>query len=657
MTECGAMKAFFYKHTGIISINISLFLFMLLTLWIKPVDGLRKYNIYSHPGETEEVILPVYGDRSVTQFFICSDKSDSFEIFFSPVNQEYHGSFKVSLLNETGEIIEEWNTDKLDTADGWVQYRLKNASIEPGQKYRLVVTAPDLDEFGAIGVSAFISPEGIDGADDLLYEGSSDGDHNGMTMSFGVYRHMINVFAIAAFICLFAGVNVCYVLRNKGTEKFALPVLITSGLIMLFILAPGCGPDDIYHYYSSIGLSNKLLLRDDINVIEKKYESDLPIHHNTNTALVETFEGLRYRVGTEEGTYIYEGRMDKLKWPLSHLAQAVGITIGRLLKLGFIRVYTLGRLFNMAAYIALALLAIRLVPVNKELMLMLAILPMSMQQATQLSYDAPVNGLALVFTGYIFRILYEKKEFKWKETIICALLITAISPLKVIYILLGILLLLIPGAQFKSLFDRMTKIGMIVLCGVIVLVVTRSSDVSASAVRSASGLTSNLSSMEVGHYTIRFVFSEPIRFIKLVLLNWGIHFSNMFRGMIGGSLAGFSISIPEQFVMIFALSLVLCALADTESVISKKWQMIITLGLPLLGYLAVLIVFAFAETTYGTTYIGGLQGRYMIPFLFPALYSMCGRKIHVGINRTTLFIPVAFVELIYIVEVMSSIDF
>lgn len=652
-----AMKAFINKYIGVISINVSLFLFLLLMLWIKPADGLRKYNIYSHPGEAEEVLLPVYGDRSVTQFFICSDKSDSFEIFFSPVNQEYHGSFKVSLLNETGEIIEEWNTDKLDTADGWVQYRLKNASIEPGQKYRLVVTAPDLDEFGAIGVSAFVSPEGIDGTGDLLYEGSTDGDHNGMTMSFGIYMHMINVFAIAAFICLFAGVNVCYVLRDKGTEKLALPVLITSGLIMLFVLAPGSGPDDIYHYYSSVGLSNKLLLRDSVNEIEKKYESDLPIHHNTNIALIETFEGLRYRAGSEEGTFVYEGRMDKLKWPLSHLAQAVGITAGRIFKLGFIRVYTLGRLFNMAAYIALAMLAIRLVPVNKELMLMMSILPMSMQQATQLSYDAPVNGLALVFTGYVFKIIYEKKEFNWKETVICALLMAAISPLKVIYVLLGILLLLIPGSQFRSLSDRLVKLFIMVLSGMITMVLTRSSDVSASAVRNTSAMTLDASGMEAGHYTIRFVFSEPIRFMKLIASNWGIHLSNMFKGMIGGSIAGFSVSIPEQLVFLFGLCIVLCALSGTESVISKRWQMITILVLPVLGYLAVLTVFTFAETTYGTTYIGGLQGRYMIPFLFPVMYCMCGRKINAGFNRINLFIPIAFVELGYIAEIMSSIDF
>ena len=650
-------QAFLSKYIGIISFNISLLLFMFLMLWIKPVDGLRKYNIYSHPGEAEEVILPVYGDRSVTQFFICSDNSDSFEIFLSPVNKEYHGSFKVSLLNETGGIIEEWNTDKLDTADGWVQYRLKNGMIGLGQDYRLVITAPDLDEFGAIGVSAFIPVDRVDGTGNLLYEGSTDDDHNGMTMSFGIYRHMINVFAIAAFICFFAGVNVCYVLRDKGTEKLALPVLITSGLIMMLLLAPGSGPDDIYHYYSSIGLSNKLLLRDNINEIEKKYKSDLPIHHNTNTALVETFEGLRYRVGSEEGTFIYEGRMDKLKWPLSHLAQAVGITIGRLLKLGFIRVYTLGRLFNMAAYIALALLAIRLVPVNKELMLMMAILPMSMQQATQLSYDAPVNGLALVYVGYVLKILYEKKEFSWKNSLICTLLLTSISPLKVVYILLGLMMLLIPGFGFRSLADRIIKIGFQAVCALISLILTRGGDVTANVVRNSANVAGSVGAPEVQNYSIRFFFGYPVRFVRFIISNGESHFSDMVKGMIGGSLSGFTLNIPDYLVMFFALCLIICAVAGKEVVIEKWWQAVIMVLMVIMGYCAILTVFAFAETIYGIPYIGGTQGRYLIPFLFPAMYCLCGRKNSININRFSLFIPLAFIEIGYISEVISSISF
>ena len=652
-------NTFISKYGRLILINGLLLAFLLLMLFIKPIYGLRKYSVYNHAGKTENAMLPVYGNVSLSQFFNSSDPADAFEILFSPANGEYHGSFLVRLSDAEGNLVEEWTTDKLDTVKGWTQFRMENGSIIAGEEYRLDIMAPDLDEFGAIGVAVFDSDSRASGAGDLIYDAADNtGDiHNGEVMNFGVYKRRFNIFAVLAIICVFGAVNICFVFKEKGVDKLALPILIASGLVMMLILAPGCGPDDIYHYYSSMVLSNKVLLRDNVNEIEKKYESDLPIHRNTNDALIETYEGLRYRVNGEEGTFIYEGKKDKLKWPLSHLAQALGITVGRVLKLGFIRVYALGRLFNLAAYIGLAFLAVRLVPVNKEMMLIMAILPMSMQQATQLSYDAPVNGIALVFTGYVFKILYEKRMFTWKDTLICSVLLVAISPLKVVYILLGFLLLLIPPLQFRSLIDRVLKIGVQAVSAVIALFITRGGDVSANVVRDSTGSLSGTGVHEIQNYNIFFAFDHPIRFAKLIVSNSEGQFSNMIKGMVGGSLAGFTLGIPEYLVLFLILGLLVCAVSDKRAVIETRWQTVIVLAMVVLGYYAILMIFAFAETGYGTSYIGGTQGRYLVPFLFPSMYCLCGRKFSISINRLTLFIPIAFIEIGYIVEVMSNIDF
>ena len=659
ITGLETYKAFWVKYKELLILNSVLLVFMIILMWIKPIDSLRKYEIYNHPDGKEETMIPIYGDMAVSQLFTCTGTADSLEVYVESVNEEYTGSFRVRLLDENEDIIGEWLTEKLDIDEGFIQYRLKNAVMMQGSNYRLEVSAPDLDEFGAIGVTAFDLTDSVSGVNDLSYkgEGPEYSVFDGKTMSFGVYMHRLNIFAIGAFLCLFASVNLCFVMRNKGTEWISVPVLVAAGLIMMLILAPGCGPDDIYHYYSSVTLSNKILGRSNINEIERVYESDLPIHHNTNKALVETYEGLRYRVNGEEGTFIYEGGKDKLKWPVSHLAQAAGITLGRLLRLGFIRVYTLGRIFNMAAYIALAVLAVRLVPVNKELMLMMAILPMSMQQVTQLSYDMPVNGIALVFVAYVFKILYESNPFSWKNTVICTLLLVAISPLKVVYILLGLLVLLIPQSQFGSIADRVIKIGIQAGCSAASLIVARGGDVSGNMVRPAQEAALTAGIRTIRNYTVRFVLDEPVRYIRLILMNGESHLSNMFKGMIGGSLAGFSLNIPEQLVMFFALCLLICALSDKEAIIKSRRQMLITLAIPVIGYFAVLTVFLFAETVYGTGYIGGTQGRYLIPFFFPTMYCLCGRKLSIQINRLALFVPIAFIELGYIVEVMSNIDF
>lgn len=652
----GSVRNGIMKYRTMIMINAGLLAFLLVMIWIKPIDSLREYSIYDHPGEADKIILPVYGNIEAVQSFICTSSSDSFEIYVIPVNDDYHGTFNVRLYDSAGSTVGEWLTDKLDIVDGWVQYRLRGRVLKPHEEYRLSIVAPDLDEYGALGVEVFDRSSMVSGTGDFEYNGIEDDSEDmvaGKVMSFGVYRHRVNFFAILALVCLFTAVNISYVWKDKGADKLAWPILFASGLIMLIILAPGCGPDDMYHYYSSVTLSNKIMMRNNVDEIEKKYESDLPLHHNTNAALIETYEGLRYRINGEDGTFVFDGKKDALSWPMSHFAQAVGITLGRLLHMNFIKVYTLGRLFNLIAYVALAVLAIRLVPVNKELMLMMAMIPMSMQQATQLSYDMPVNGLSLVYIGYLIKLLHEDTKIGWKNCLCCLLLMVSITPLKVIYILLGLLLLAIPGVRFGSFGDRLVKIGIPLLGSVLTLIIVRGRDVKSNVVKK----TVNAVITQPEKYRISFLLDHPIRFIRLLFSNGESHLSNMFKGMIGGSLAGFSLGIPEYLVLLFALCLIVCAVSEKQAAFKTGPQIVIVIVTVLAGYYAMLTVFAFAETIYGFPYIGGTQGRYLIPFMFPAMYCMCGRKLNTQINRMNLFIPVAFIELGYIVEVMSSIDF
>lgn len=642
-----ALKSKIKQNKSLLAVNLVLFLFLLIMLCIKPVNSLRKYSIYNH--HNGEDCVEVYGEKTASQVFECPDVSDCFEIYAVPANDQYHGRYKVELSDADGNRIGEWTTDKLDTAYGWVQYEIKNAVMNAGGKYKLDIMAPDLDKEDAILVYTCAAEEKASGTGEFAYtgeEGSSDDERKDRTLSFGIYRKCVNIFAIAAILVLFAGVNICFVLRND-IKWFSLAVLLTAALVMFFIMAPGSGPDDKYHYYSSMKLSNILMARDNAYEIENRYRSDLPTHYNTNKAFVEEYEGLRYSIRGEEGTYIHEGRADKLKQPLSHLAQALGITLGRILGLGFIRIYTLGRLFNMLFYIMLAWMAVRIVPVNKELMLMIGIMPMSMQQATQLSYDAPVNGLTMVFIAYIFKLMHEKKQIGWKNVLIITALLVMIAPLKVIYVILGLLLILFSKDQFGSIYDRIIKTAIPAGAALLVMVLSRSSDVT-RVVNHTS---------RINNYNIGFMLSHPLRFAGLIAFNSEELFWTMIKGMIGGSLSGFTVNIPEYLTMAFLIVLLICASAAEDKIAcGVKGTVIMTLT-GVLGYLAVMTVFAFSETQYGSLYIEGIQGRYLIPFLPVVMYCLCGRKIKTEISRLALFVPIAFIEAGYITSVMNNIAF
>lgn len=643
------VKKILSKYKFLICMNVGLLVFLLVMLWIKPVDNLRKYNIYSHPGQLETQLMPIYGNISVSQEFEVTDNVDSFEICIKPMNDLYHGNFFVRLTDERGEVVEEWNTDKLDIADEWIQYTLKDSGLIQGEEYRLEISAPSLDVNEAIGVPVFDSANKPSCIGKLVYTDMDDEiiEYADKVMSFGIYKKRLNIFAICALVSIFVAANIYGIYNDISSEWRSLPVLVASGFVMLFIMAPGSGPDEIFHYYSSFKLSNIILGRQNVLEVENKYRYDLPIHHNTNESFIKVYDELRYRTTGEPGTFTYEGVTDTLKQPVSHIAPALGMTIGRIVKMNFIQIYTLGRMFNLVMYIFLAWLAIKLTPVNKELMLIISIMPMTMHQAAQLSYDTVVNGLSLVLTAYVFKLLYDKMQIKVRDVVVLLTLLILLGPVKVIYFLLAMLILLIPGIQYRNLLDRLIKIGIIYAISLLSLFLTRGGDVTRVAQHSG----------KIEKYNMYFALSEPMRFAKLIIFNSEENIWIMVKGMIGSSLSGFSLAIPEYLTMGFLAVMILCAFSGQEKIIESKWQVIVIAALEIIGYLLVMLVFAFAETQYGSEYIGGIQGRYLIPFLTPFMYMLCGRKISIKLNRASLIVPIWFIEIGYITTTMHNIDF
>ena len=56
-------------------------------------------------------------------------------------------------------------------------------------------------------------------------------------------------------------------------------------------------------------------------------------------------------------------------------------------------------------------------PIGKVTMFIVALLPMTLQQATSFSYDAIINALAFLYTAYCLYFAYSEKEKKKKEFI------------------------------------------------------------------------------------------------------------------------------------------------------------------------------------------------------------------------------------------------
>ena len=622
--------------------NLFLVLFAILLLWIKPVNILKDYGIYRATGE-EMAMVPVYNGVFIEQDFDNPQNADSIEICISAANDSYKGSYRLDLYDEKNNYIAGWIKDKFDLASAeWIEFKLDRNMLYSGSKYKIIISAEGLTYDNAIVV--YVANEKEQYLQTLLI---NTAEKEG-SLCMGVYKSISNYFAIAALAVLFIAANVWWHMKEYGVEKYSIPLLIGTGLIMFLIMAPGSGPDEIHHYYSAFELSNAIMGRQDLSEVEVKYKDTLPLHVNSNRAFVKTLIefGINYDDGGE--TFDYDGVKDKLIQPLSHMAPALGITLGRLFGINFICIYELGRMFNLLAYMVMAWLAVRIVPENKELMLMFGILPMYMHQACQMSYDPIVNGIMLIYIAYIYKVIYEGNSFTWNSTIFVLVLLSLVSPIKVIYSLLIAMILAIPVKQFESYKDKILKFIILGIGVFAILFIMKWSDIYNVFWRNDYRISGDT-------YSPAFMFQHPLDFVKLVLYSLENSLLKYMKEVIGISLSGYTIKISEYLVILFWVVLILCSFAGEASIKTTNKQKAVIIFTALLGFVTVIITFIFAYTPYGYPNAQGVQGRYFTPFIIPMLFCFNTDKININLNRMKLFIVVWFVEVGYIVDVMNQI--
>ena len=642
-------ESFLSKYKSLIILNTLLLLAVAIWGQIKPVDHLREYvidrkesNIYKDQA--------IYGSKKISQTFQCSRGLDSIEAYIIDTNSKYHGAFSAKLYDESGKELKTWKVDKLDLVSGkqgekgWIFFYFGDINPVDGKRYRFELSAYTLDKLNAITVRTCDSIQEDIGICDI------DGEEiTGQVLEFAAYKKHINWFFVSAVTILFLLANIWWFNREKSVDKQALLILFGTGMIMFLIMTPKSQPDEIYHFNSSAKLSNIMIGKNgNINSIEEELFADFQENRNANDSYVKIltrlFDKTEYSGNEKELDY-----KDDLNHPLVYLAPAFGITVVRLLHGNCVQAYELARFFTLLSYVAMAWVAIRLIPIRKDLLLLICIIPMAMHQAVSTSRDVFVNGMSLVYFAYYVKIIYEKKPFTWGRVIFSAVMLSLFGPVKVVYCILALLVLLIPKAQFRNRLDQICKTASILIGIFAVLIIIEWSHM-------RNELISSTYSGKTDYYHIDFLYKYPVRFATLIINSIEQSFWKFTKGAVGTNMAGWTVSINEYlsvaYLMILAISTVRVEELDYSF---GRWQKTGMISISVMGYILLTCAFAFANSIYGDILVSGVQGRYLIPFVAPLLYGMSTKKIRAYFNEHQLMYAVWFAELGYIVEIMNQI--
>jgi len=310
---------------------------------------------------------------------------------------------------------------------------------------------------------------------------------------------------------------------------------------------------------------------------------------------------------------------------VGYLPAGGAIRLGRLFGTTPLTMMYLGRFANLATYLLLIFLALRMLPDFRAPLLVLAIMPMALHQAASLSIDAVTISLSILLVDYILMLAFDPgvKSIEPRHYLILAggVILLALCKASVGLVLLTIL---IPRAKFSSRFKRwLAFTGYTALALATMLLwqyLNRSNGEVFDTVRGIVGIHVRDSLLGMAKHPLDFL-SAVARTLHVFWWELPLEFV--------GKLGWLNIPLPSWIVVAYSMILLLAATMFTGRVKLSIQDRVFLAGIFVLNVLSVFVLVdatwtPFAPIPDEARIIAGVQGRYLIPFAFPLLVAMAG---------------------------------
>ncbi len=412
---------------------------------------------------------------------------------------------------------------------------------------------------------------------------------------------------------------------NIPPETIFIIIGVIYGLAFLFITPPfSVVPDEGSHFVKAYSLSEGYLLPVKIGdasgfiIPENVWSTILTcIYGKINLESVITSK-INTNVNKNTEEFVYLDYVAIITYPpVPYMMSALAIKLGALLDLSpFVLLY-MARLANLIIWIILTYLAIKIIPVHKWVLLMIALMPMTIFEAASVSADSLTIGLSFLLIAYLLRSALTEYSFTKKDFIIISILGVLLALTKSVYILILFLFLLIPVNKFQNHKKKY---------GIFSIIIIPISLMSVGWMLITKGfyrpfLNSNWSINE----QISFILHQPLNYL-LILINtinsgWASYITTFV-----------SYILPLIIIIIYLVILFLVAIIDKNEFKLNLKQKTVCL---IIALTSIFTIFTFEYITWnpiGNYFVDGIQGRYFIP-IAPILLLIFYNKL----NYITIF--------------------
>lgn len=429
-------------------------------------------------------------------------------------------------------------------------------------------------------------------------------------------------------VCLLELVYTGLFLKHWKLERLFLVSALLLGPIYMVNLPLNTTPDEDYHFNSAYKMSSVLMglnsCKDETFLMRKcdsEYKMparDYDFYGMESYLLTFNDSCGDLELVTNSTTRVFNSPQSAFMY----LVPGLGILVARLCNMNTAILGLMGSLANFLLYLIIGYWAVKKMPFNKLLCYGVLLLPMTLQQCTSLSYDTIAISLSVFVVSFSF-YLFDKQNITKCEYIVqsVAMFFLFFTKSKA-YFAIALFPIFMLILKNRNLFSKYRKVFYFCSVAILVLIVSYIgiAELSGGNLFYDPGKTIVIDETEFAGYSFRYCLNHPLE-ISNMFINTTMHYIYGYVTMMVGSALGWvNVIVPDFAIFVYILCLILFSIKrkDDQHTVSKKIKLYLAIA-TLITYVGVLTALLMDYTPRSFAFVYGVQGRYFLPVLIPAM--------------------------------------
>jgi uncharacterized membrane protein len=436
-------------------------------------------------------------------------------------------------------------------------------------------------------------------------------------------------------------------------------IALAFGTAFIFVIPPLWGVDEATHfdrvYQLSTGqLTEKSMMLGGSNTYGGVLPTNLislgnyVIHDIANskpgvTSEVDSIDAYKSYTNQHFSKSLHNVFISGTYFPLAYSAPTVGVLLSKVAGLNIGYTILAARLSTLFAYVTVVGFALYLIRKLKSrwLVFLVALLPMSLFQASIVNIDSTAIALSLLLFALLVRFWIYKRTLSRLEIAMLTLVATGLALTKPNYVILSIAAVFIPNRSLSRSW-RIKARTLILILPVLAMIAWDISTARLIRAGAAAQLGWTVNSVDLVHQT-KFILIHPFQ-VTFYAINSAYQY-DWFATIFG--LLGYNfVIIPSVVIAMLVSTLVIAALYGQDQGINigrqNNKQAYIFTAVSIVTVTSILYTFYAVNTPIGARLIAGVQGRYFVPvlpFLFYGVSRFIPIKVLMSQKATSIIFP------------------